>query len=173
PPASEDVSNYLRRLSSLALIDSPGRSWRWTFCRTRQTLLRIRYSVAMSRASAMIRQAREDAGLTQSVLAERSGVAQSVISSYEKGRREPSASALDVLLTAAGFRLVVEPEPESLHKVRTYSPKLTAKLAELGGRNISVFGSVARGNDRPYSDVDLLIDIDDSVGLFTLMKMRS
>lgn len=121
----------------------------------------------------MIRRAREDAGLTQSVLAERSGVAQSVISSYEKGRREPSASALDVLLTAAGFRLVVEPEPESLHKVRTHSAELIAKLAELGGHNISVFGSVARGDDRPDSDVDLLIDIDDSVGLFTLMKMRS
>lgn len=121
----------------------------------------------------MIRRAREDAGLTQSVLAERSGVAQSVISSYEKGRREPSASALDVLLTAAGFRLVVEPEPDSLHKVRTHSAELIAKLAELGGRNISVFGSVARGDDRPDSDVDLLIDIDDSVGLFTLMKMRS
>ncbi|KAB1950056.1 XRE family transcriptional regulator [Brevibacterium linens ATCC 9172] len=127
----------------------------------------------MSRASAMIRRARVDAGLTQSVLAERSGVAQSVISSYEKGRREPSASALDVLLTAAGFRLVVEPEPESLHKVRTHSAELIAKLAELGGHNISVFGSVARGDDRPDSDVDLLIDIDDSVGLFKLMKMRS
>lgn len=121
----------------------------------------------------MIRRARESAGLTQSVLAERSGVAQSVISSYEKGRREPSASALDVLLTAAGFRLVVEPEPESLHKVRTHSAELIAKLAELGGHNISVFGSVARGDDRPDSDVDLLIDIDDTVGLFTLMKMRS
>ncbi|SMX68001.1 hypothetical protein BLIN9172_00611 [Brevibacterium linens ATCC 9172] len=121
----------------------------------------------------MIRRARVDAGLTQSVLAERSGVAQSVISSYEKGRREPSASALDVLLTAAGFRLVVEPEPESLHKVRTHSAELIAKLAELGGHNISVFGSVARGDDRPDSDVDLLIDIDDSVGLFKLMKMRS
>lgn len=121
----------------------------------------------------MIRRAREDAGLTQSVLAERSGVAQSVISSYEKGRREPSASALDVLLTAAGFRLVVEPEPESLHKVRTHSAELIARLAELGGHNISVFGSVARGDDRPDSDVDLLIDIEDSVGLFTLMKMRS
>ena len=121
----------------------------------------------------MIRRARESAGLTQSVLAERSGVAQSVISSYEKGRREPSASALDVLLTAAGFRLVVEPEPESLHKVRTHSVELIAKLAELGGHNISVFGSVARGDDRPDSDVDLLIDIVDTFGLFTLMKMRS
>src|SRR5699024_8428338 len=81
--------------------------------------------------------------------------------------------SIDVLLTAAGFRLGVEPEPESLHKVRTHSAELIAKLAELGGHNISVFGSVARGDDRPDSDVDLLIDIDDTVGLFTLMKMRS
>ncbi|SMX96620.1 hypothetical protein BANT10_03002 [Brevibacterium antiquum] len=38
---------------------------------------------------------------------------------------------------------------------------------------MSVFGSVARGDDRPDSDIDLLVDLDDSVGLFKLMRMRS
>lgn len=133
----------------------------------------MRYNEVMSRASEMIRQAREEAGLTQSALAERSGVAQSVISAYEKGRREPSVSALDTLLKAAGFRLALESEPESLRIVRAHSAELITKFAELGGHNIAVFGSVARGDDRADSDVDMLVDIDESVGLFKLMKMRS
>ena len=42
---------------------------------------------SMARASTLLRRARQDAGLTQSALSERSGVSQSVISAYEKGRR--------------------------------------------------------------------------------------
>ena len=32
--------------------------------------------------------------------------------------------------------------------------------ARHGARNIRVFGSVARGDDRPDSDVDLLVDVE-------------
>ena len=34
------------------------------------------------------------------------------------------------------------------------------RLAELGVSSLSVFGSVARGEARPDSDVDLLVDFD-------------
>jgi len=37
-----------------------------------------------------------------------------------------------------------------------------------GASNIRVFGSVARGEDGPGSDVDLLIDLAPGRGLFTL-----
>ena len=43
--------------------------------------------------------------------------------------------------------------------------------AQFGARNVRVFGSVARGEDGPESDVDLLVDFDpersllDQVGL--------
>jgi hypothetical protein len=32
--------------------------------------------------------------------------------------------------------------------------------AQYGARNLRVFGSVARGDDRAHSDVDLLVDMD-------------
>jgi len=37
-----------------------------------------------------------------------------------------------------------------------------------GAHNVRVFGSVARGEDTPASDIDLLVDLDDGVGLFAL-----
>ncbi len=39
-------------------------------------------------------------------------------------------------------------------------------------RNLTVFGSVARGEDGPDSDIDLLVDIPESLGLFTLARME-
>ena len=32
--------------------------------------------------------------------------------------------------------------------------------ARHGARNVRVFGSVARGDDRPDSDIDLLVDVE-------------
>lgn len=41
-----------------------------------------------------------------------------------------------------------------------------------GASNVRVFGSVAHGNDRDGSDIDLLVDVDDSVSLFTLIGLE-
>jgi predicted nucleotidyltransferase len=38
---------------------------------------------------------------------------------------------------------------------------------------VRLFGSVARGDDGPDSDVDLLVDVAPGVGLFALGRMRS
>lgn len=38
-------------------------------------------------------------------------------------------------------------------------------------RNIRVFGSVARAEDGPLIDVDLLVDIDDGVSFFDLLGL--
>jgi transcriptional regulator with XRE-family HTH domain len=65
--------------------------------------------------TSLLREARERAGLTQKELAERSGVAQSTISAYESGKREPGVDALSKLLDAAGYELTVRrrlPTPE-------------------------------------------------------------
>jgi transcriptional regulator with XRE-family HTH domain len=53
----------------------------------------------------LLLRARRDTGLTQAQLARRSGVSQSVLSAYERGRRQPSAAALVRILEAAGFSL--------------------------------------------------------------------
>lgn len=41
-----------------------------------------------------------------------------------------------------------------------------------GARNVRVFGSVARGDDGPTSDVDLLVDLDDGVTLIGLAGLQ-
>lgn len=41
-----------------------------------------------------------------------------------------------------------------------------------GARNVRVFGSVAHDADRDGSDVDLLVDVDESVTLFTLAGLE-
>ena len=41
-----------------------------------------------------------------------------------------------------------------------------------GARNVRVFGSVAHGTDKDGSDVDLLIDVDSGVSLFTLIGLE-
>jgi predicted transcriptional regulator len=56
-------------------------------------------------SGSVLRGARRDARLSQSDVARRSGVAQSVISAYESGRREPGIRTLARLVEATG-RLV-------------------------------------------------------------------
>ncbi|HXV64801.1 MAG TPA: nucleotidyltransferase domain-containing protein [Vicinamibacteria bacterium] len=43
--------------------------------------------------------------------------------------------------------------------------------ARHGARTVRVFGSVARGEDRPDSDVDLLVDMDDDRSLLDLVGL--
>jgi predicted nucleotidyltransferase len=50
---------------------------------------------------------------------------------------------------------------------------LVSALEALGASNIRLFGSVARGDDGAESDIDLLVDLDEQVGIFALGRMRS
>jgi transcriptional regulator with XRE-family HTH domain len=76
--------------------------------------MRSRIFTAMARATTnqsdrlagdVLRLARTKSCLTQAQLAERAGVAQSLISAYENGRRQPTVPTLDRLLGAAGYEL--------------------------------------------------------------------
>jgi predicted nucleotidyltransferase len=44
--------------------------------------------------------------------------------------------------------------------------------ARHGARNVRVFGSMARGDDRPDSDVDLLVDIEPGRTLLDLIALE-
>lgn len=57
----------------------------------------------------VIREARLDAGLRQTELAERSATSQEAISAYERGRKDPSTSTVSRILAAAGWGLVGAP----------------------------------------------------------------
>ena len=131
----------------------------------------------------MLRQARKRAGLSQAELAARAGVTQSVISAYESGQRQPSIPALTRLIEAAGFQLMLglRRQPGRLRglsgpvgrRVRSHRQDLIAAAAVHGVRNLRVFGSVARGEDRPDSDVDLVADLPPGLGLFGLGRLEA
>lgn len=50
--------------------------------------------------------------------------------------------------------------------------ELIAAAARHRASNLRVFGSVARGTDRPDSDVDFLVDFDSQASLFDLIELK-
>lgn len=72
----------------------------------------------------MLKRARRSAGWSQAELAARSGVAQPVISAYERGARQPSVRALQTLLAALGKRLAVVDESVDATRNRRRAARL-------------------------------------------------
>jgi uncharacterized protein len=134
-------------------------------------------------AGSLLRRVRTDAGLSQAELAARAGVTQSVISAYESGHRQPALPTLAALIEAAGYELIIDigRQPPQLSKlsgpvgqrVRRRRQDLIAAAAAHGVTNLRVFGSVARGADRPDSDLDLLADLPPHMGLLGLGRVQA
>ena len=53
-----------------------------------------------------------------------------------------------------------------------FKNEIDAICSDSGVVRLAVFGSVARGNDRPDSDVDLLVEFKGPVGLPGLLKLE-
>jgi predicted nucleotidyltransferase/DNA-binding XRE family transcriptional regulator len=134
-------------------------------------------------AGLLLREARLRAGLSQSELARRVGVTQSVVSEYEAGKREPALPTLAKLIAGTGHDLTVGLQPSDPivkglpdsplgRRLRRHRRALIAAVDRAGGSNLRVFGSVARGEDSPDSDVDLLVDLPDGTGLFALLGLE-
>jgi transcriptional regulator with XRE-family HTH domain len=66
---------------------------------------------APSEAAALLQLARLKAGLTQRELAEQAGVPTTMISAYERDKRQPTLETLLRLLRAAGFDLRMQLAP--------------------------------------------------------------
>jgi predicted nucleotidyltransferase/DNA-binding XRE family transcriptional regulator len=131
----------------------------------------------------MIRDARHRAGLSQGDVARRAGVAQPVVSAYENGRREPGLSMLSKLIEATGHVVSIEiapgpalvrglPDTSIGRRLRRHRRAILDAAASRGARNVRVFGSVARGEDSPSSDVDIMVDLDDDVGVVGLVGLE-
>jgi transcriptional regulator with XRE-family HTH domain len=73
------------------------------------------YVDSPSSAAALLQLARLKAGLSQRELAERASVPTTMISAYERDRRQPSLTTLLRLLHAAGFELRMTLEPYDPH----------------------------------------------------------
>jgi predicted nucleotidyltransferase len=59
------------------------------------------------------------------------------------------------------LRAAVEAKREAIH----------ALVARHHGQRVRLFGSVARGEERPDSDIDLLVDFDPESSLFDLIRL--
>lgn len=97
-----------------------------------------------------LRTRRRAAGLTQSELARRTGIAQPNIAAIEAGRRTPSPATRERIDAA------LRPRPSTM--LATRRDDVIAVLARHSMTNPRVFGSVAAGSDQAGSDIDLLVD---------------
>jgi len=138
--------------------------------------------------AALIRTARTGAGLSQAELAERAGTSQPAIARYESGAIVPSVPTIERLLSACGRRLEVRAPPAADHSssstsvrgqlgprasaVRRRRGRLLDAARSRGVRRIRVFGSLARGEDGPDSDLDLLVDLEPGRTLVDLAAFR-
>lgn len=126
---------------------------------------------ARSSAAAFCRalaSARRAAGLTQAELADKLGTTQSAIARLEGGQFAATVKTLSRLSNVLGVHFEVIPQAGLAVR---FGPSRAVTLAELtgrrdellqiaarhGARDVRVFGSVARGDARPDSDVDFLV----------------
>jgi hypothetical protein len=110
-------------------------------------------------------------------------VAQPVISAYETGRREPGLAMLTKLVEATGHQLQIDlvadlhqqrglPDTPMGRRLRQLRRAIIDAAERRGATNLRVFGSVARGDDTSSSDVDLLVDLRDDVGILGLIGLE-
>ena len=112
-----------------------------------------------------IREAWVAAGLTQRALAARSGVAQPHIARIEAGGVAPTSDTVDRLLTAA--------RPAAMAVLRDHRDAIVAAArAARGTGRIRVFWSVARGEEKPTSDIGLLVDFTEDADLFDVVALQ-
>lgn len=134
-------------------------------------------------SGALLREARRESRLSQSEVARRANIAQSVISAYESDQREPALTTLRRLVEATGHRLVITfdrdprsrlglPDTRLGRRLRQKRRALLASAARHGATNVRIFGSVARGDERPDSDIDMVVDISKKMGLIALTSLE-
>ncbi|HWH34872.1 MAG TPA: nucleotidyltransferase domain-containing protein [Acidimicrobiales bacterium] len=135
------------------------------------------------RPASLLREARRRSQLSQRDVARRAGVAQSVISAYEAGRRQPSVPTLARLIEATGHELLLDvvpsrdrlrglPDTPAGRRLRQSREAVLDAIGQRRAGNVRVFGSVARGDDTAASDIDILVDLDDGASLLDLIGLE-
>jgi len=151
-------------------------------------IYRNRYNILMLDVATVIRRARAGAGLSQAELSERAGTSQPALARYETRTTLPSLPTLERLLLACGQHLQIrgvraaEPLPPTTsvrgqlgpraRKLRQHRRSLLDAARTRGVRRIRVFGSLARGEAVPASDVDLLVELEPGRTLLDLAAFR-
>lgn len=56
--------------------------------------------------------------------------------------------------------------------VEAYRSEIKAIVTRHNGRSLAIFGSVARGDETPESDIDLLVEFAPGASLFDLVRIQ-
>lgn len=107
---------------------------------------------------------RAAAGMSQRELARASGVKQPLIAAIETGTRQPSEAVRVALEDAIRVR------PSQLLELAR--DRVLAAVRAIGGQDVRVFGSIARREDRPDSDIDLIITFPPEADIVTLLALE-
>jgi predicted nucleotidyltransferase len=79
---------------------------------------------------------------------------------------------MDALTEAVEARHRFVPRTELGRRLADHRERVLDLVRRRGGGRVRVFGSVARGADDAASDIDLMIDIPDDMGLFGLAELE-
>lgn len=60
----------------------------------------------------------------------------------------------------------------SIEELRSRRREILSLAARHGARDVRVFGSVARGDDRPDSDIDLLVEVEAGRSLLDIIGLE-
>jgi 3-oxoacyl-[acyl-carrier protein] reductase len=114
----------------------------------------------------LVKLARRLARMSQAQLAAATGLPQSAVSAYEKGRRVPGVEQLRRVAAAAGYTLdlgLTRPDRGGVRLVGPLGAVLAERreevvrvLQEIGYGRVWVVGDVARGEETEYQDVELV-----------------
>jgi predicted nucleotidyltransferase len=136
----------------------------------------IMSSAARRLTPEMCRAGRALLRISQAQLARAAGVSRLTVAHFERATSKPipvSLAAIRSALESSGIALLPggavlrEPTPaipspsEKVSGILQILRAAAPRLRELGIKHLSVFGSTARGTQRPDSDIDLLLDLDE------------
>lgn len=111
-----------------------------------------------------VRAERLASGMSQSQLARAARVSQPNLSAYENGRRTPSAEVLQRIAAALRGR--------PSERVARHRQEIRTVVAHHHASSPRLVGSIARQEDTPDSDVDLLVDFDAEASLLDEIGLR-
>ena len=102
--------------------------------------------------------------MSQSQLARAARVSQPNLSAYENGRRAPSPEV--------PARIEAAREGRPSVRVERHRDEIRTTVERFRATRPRIVGSVARGDDRPGSDVDVLVDFIDEATILDEVGLR-